>query len=254
MRKAAAWLLGVFLLAGCQAPLVQKEDPAMEQVSRGPSPADTWVKLAAEYYRLGNFPVALKKAGKAVEKDPGNPEAHLVLGLIYEALGQIDQAQKAYQRARELAPEDPYVLNAWGQLQCKRKQFDAALKAFEKALENPLYDAPWVALSNAGLCAMAAGRQKAAQTYLLQALQKNPRFAPALAAMADLSYQQGRYLSTRAYVQRYREVATPTPRLLYLSVLAERQLGNPRQAERDARLLQAEFPDSIEAHQLAEQQ
>ncbi len=252
MRISILWFLGLVLVAGCQAPLVQKDDPAMEQVSRGPSPADTWVQLAAEYYRLGNYPVALKKAGKAVEKDPANANAHLILGLVYEALGETEHARRAYDRARELAPDDPYVLNAWGQLQCKDKNFDAALAAFEKALENPLYDAPWVALSNAGLCAMAAGRPKAAQGYLLRALQKNPKFAPALAAMADLSYQQGRYLSTRAYVQRYREVATPTPRLLYLSVLAERQLGNTRQAERDARLLQAEFPDSIEAHQLAQ--
>ncbi len=253
MKIRVLWLLSLVLLVACQPPLLRDDgDPAMKQVSRGPSPADTWVQLAVEYYRLGDYPVALKKAGKAIEKDPANANAHLILGLVYEALGEGEQARRAYGRAKELAPEDPYVLNAWGQLQCKDKNYDAALAAFEKALENPLYDAPWVALSNAGLCALAAGRRETARDYLLRALQKNPRFPPALAAMADLSYQQGRYLSTRAYVQRYREVATPTPRLLYLSVLAERQLGNARQAERDARLLQAEFPDSIEAHQLAQ--
>ena len=242
-------LLLVLLLTGCAG--LDKGDDSSSLESDENSPANTWVQLAAEYYRMGDYAAALGKAKKAVQKDPRNANAYLILGLIYEAIGEIDQAQTAYRKARGIDDRNPYVLNAYGRLLCQLDEYEKSLQAFDKALQNPLYETPWVALGNAGVCALAAGNQLRAEKYFLRALQENPRFPLALAQMARISYEQGKYLSARAYIQRYREVARPTAQLLYLSILTERKLGNKDQERSDELLLKAEYPDSEEARKLA---
>ena len=250
-----AWLLSMaLLLAACQPGLIQEESDDTGQlgaVDAKSSPADTYVQLAAEYLRLGDHATALKKAKKAVMKDPRNANAHLILGLVYEALGEVDHARQAFREARRVDDKNPYVLNAYGRLLCQLGEYEKSFEAFEKAVSNPLYEAPWIALTNAGLCAKAAGEVERAQDYFLRALRANPEFPAALGQMARISYDQGRYLSARAYIQRYREVAEPTAQLLYLSVLTERRLGDADQAQSDLLLLKARFPDSEEVRRLA---
>jgi len=247
-----AWALTAVLLAGCANELTRDDETGeLGSVERSASPADTYVELAAEYLRIGDHATALAKAKRAVQVDPENANAYLVLGLVYEALGELDKAQTAYRQGRAADPRNPYLLNAYGSLLCKLGEYEKSLRAFDQALENPLYDTPWVALTNAGRCALKLEDQQRAERYLLRALQANPEFAPALALMARISYDQGKYLSARAYIQRYREVARPTAGLLYLSILTERKLGDWDQVRSDELLLQAEYPDSEEARKLA---
>lgn len=241
-------------LGGCQQGLIKGADDEtgeLGSVKKSGSPADTYVQLAAEYLRIGDYQSALTKAKKAVMRDPGNANAYLVLGLVYEALNEIGQAQTAYRKARAVDDKNPYVLNAYGRLLCQLEEYDKSFRAFEKAVQNPLYESPWVAMTNAGICALAANDQARAEGYFLKALQENPRFPAALLQMAQISYDQGKYLSARAYIQRYREVARPNAKLLYLSILTERKLGNLDQERSDELLLKAEYPDSEEARKLA---
>ena len=245
--------LALSLSAGCQQGMLKGDDDTgqLGQVTAQGSPADTYTQLAAEYYRVGDYATALTKAKKAVQKDPNSANAYLMLGLVYEALNEIDRAQTAYRRARKIDDRNPYVLNAYGRLLCQLKEYEKSLAAFDRAVQNPLYETPWVAFTNAGICALAAGDQVRAEGYFLKALQGNPRFPMALAQMAQLSYDQGKYLSARAYIQRYREVAKAPASLLYLSILTERKLGNLDQERSDELLLKAEYPDSEEARKLA---
>jgi type IV pilus biogenesis/stability protein PilW len=130
------------LLAGCQQGLIKGTDDdtgELGSVKKGGSPADTYVQLAAEYLRLGDYQSALTKAKKAVMKDSGNANAYLVLGLVYEALNEIDQAQAAYRKARAVDDRNPYVLNAYGRLLCQLEEYENSFRAFEKAVQNPLY-------------------------------------------------------------------------------------------------------------------
>ena len=133
------------------------------------SAADTYIKLAQEYMKRGNYAVALSKAKKAVQQDPRNANAHLVLALIYEYLGESGSANAAYQRSLEVDGKNPYALNAYGSYLCKLGEHERALPVFDRALQNPLYQTPWVALANAGFCANKAGDLPRAQAYLLKA-------------------------------------------------------------------------------------
>jgi type IV pilus assembly protein PilF len=146
--------------------------------------------------------------------------------------------------------KNPYALNAYGSYLCKLGEYQKATPLFQLALDNPLYQTPWVALSNAGYCASKSGDLAAAESYLLKALERNPGYPTALQQMAQVRYDQEKYLSTRAYLERYRELAKPTASLLYLSILTERKLGDANQARSDELLLKSEFPDSEQARKL----
>jgi len=216
------------------------------------SPADVYVQLAVEYMRERQFAEALKNAKKAVVTDANRSSAHNVLGLIYQRLGENSRAEKAFRRALKLGPRDPYILNAYGSFLCAEQRYKEADAMFLRAVENPLYNTPEVALTNAGLCAQSAGAKSQAEKNLRRALRANSRFAPALLAMARISLERDNPLSTRAYLQRYAEVAAHTPESLWLGIRAEDALGDRDQAASFALHLRSRFPDSEQVQLLRE--
>jgi type IV pilus assembly protein PilF len=68
--------------------------------------------------------------------------------------------------------------------------------------------------------------------------------------MAKLTYAADDYLKAWAYVQRYLQVAEPTPETLWLAVRTERELGDSNAEASYALLLKSRFPDSLQAQQL----
>jgi len=65
-------------------------------------------------------------------------------------------------------------------------------------------------MTNLGICARHSSNGNQAETYFRRALNTNPGFGSALAALANLDYSRGRYRSARAYLDRYFKVAQPT--------------------------------------------
>ena len=216
------------------------------------SPADVYVELGIAYMRERQHAVALRKLKQAVEADPKSARAHNVIALLYEQLGESEQAEKHYLRAVKLDPDNPFIRNAWGSFLCNGEDYEAALVQFAKALENPLYPTPWVAMTNAGLCANRAGDKKTAERYFRQALTRNPKFPIALSQMAELNFDQRNFLSSRAYLQRYLAEAKHTPRTLWLGFQVENELGDRDTAASYKLLLQSKFPDSQEVQYLRE--
>lgn len=216
------------------------------------SPAEIYVKLGIAYMREGQYAVALRKLKQGLEADPKSAEAHNVIALLYERLGELHLAQEHYARAVQLEPENPFVRNAWGSFLCQQKKYAEAEEQFKRAVQNPLYPTPWVATTNAGLCARRAGDSAKAEQYFRQALSVNARFPVALHQMAELSYEQDNYLSSRAYLQRYLAVADHTARTLWLAVRIEDRLGDQNAVASHKMLLRAKFPDAPEVQLLRE--
>jgi type IV pilus assembly protein PilF len=214
------------------------------------SPGDLYVKLAVEYLKAGQTETALQKARKALEEDGGNAQAHSVMALVYQRLGQDQLAEEHFRKAIGLKPKDPYVLNAYASFLCDRRKFSEADKQYQKALANPLYPTPWVAMTNRGTCAKRSGNSSKAETYFRQALNANPSFGPALAALAELAYDRGDYKQARTHLDRYFKVSQPTAGVLLLAVRVERKLGSRKRANTYAQMLNQTYPSSREALQL----
>lgn len=214
------------------------------------SPADVYIELSAAYLQENRLEEAFKNAKKAVIVDPSSSNAHYMLALVHQRLGQRVAAEEAYRKSVTLDSRNPVALNAYGSFLCGQQNFQEADAQFRRALNNPLYKTPWLAWHNAGSCSERSGNSGSAERDYRNALQANPRFSPSLLAMARISFQDGNYLSARAYLQRYAEVADHTAESLWIGVRTENQLGDQDQMASYRLKLQARFPDSDEAKYL----
>jgi type IV pilus assembly protein PilF len=215
-----------------------------------PSPADVYIDLSGAYLREGRLTEAFMNAKKAVIVDPQLSNAHYMLALVYQRLGELDPAESSYKKAISLDGRNPVALNAYGSFLCELGRFEESDQYFQRALKNPLYATPWIARNNAGWCAESAGDLERAEQNYRAALQGNSRFAPSLLGMAKVSYENGSYMSARAYLQRYAEVAPHTAESLWLGVRTENQLGDRNQMASYSLKLRTMFPDSEQAKYL----
>jgi type IV pilus assembly protein PilF len=247
----AAILAAAVLLAGCGKHGTRSDDTTGALGADVPSsPADVYTALAGEYYARGQMDIAMQRANQALEEDANSARAHLINALVYQRLGETAQAETHFRRAAELDPKDPSIRNAWGTYYCAHGRYPEADEQFKQALANPLYPTPWTALTNAGICAKAAGDSAKARTYFSQALERNPNYGSALLAMAELDLGQGDARSASALLARYFKASPPTAAALALGVRVEGRLGNKKVAASYATVLKQRFPDSPEARTL----
>jgi type IV pilus assembly protein PilF len=245
-------LLVLVLLGGCATQgQIQERDATGDLGSiKGESPAKIYVEMGIAYLREGQPAVALQKLKKAIAIDPANANAHNVIAILYERLDKQELASEHYARAVQLQPQDPFIRNARGSFFCNQGQYQEAEAEYQSALSNPLYPTPWVAMTNAGLCAERSGDLVKAENYYRRALSANDAYFQALYQMAELSLQQGNYLSARGYLERYNAVADPTAGSLWLGVQIESRLGDFGKARDYQRLLLEKFPDAPEVQLL----
>ena len=213
------------------------------------SPAKLYVDLAKEYHRLGQTEVALRRAQQAVKTDSKYAPAHVWLAFLLEQLQQTDEAAKHYERAIRLAPNNPDVLNAYGSFLCNQRRYAEADVQFVKAAANPVYATPWIALTNAGNCAVESGDTTKAEAHYRAAIQANAGFGAPLARMADLTLKRGDAKAAKDYIDRYfkpETVRTPAASRIALQVgiEAERKLGNRKRAAFYQNALNKNFPDA----------
>ncbi len=246
--KAWSWLLlAVILLAGCQANPTRAPD---EKEANRQKLADLNVQLGAGYMREGRYQVALDRLHKALSYDPKSANAHTVLAVLYERIGQPEKAEQHYRKAVELEPDNAEAQNNLGTFLCRQQKYDQADAHFRKAWENPFYKTPVVALTNAGSCAMKAGRPEMAEGYLRQALRLDQSYPDALYLLARLMHEQGEHFKARAFMQRYEATGQVRPDAYWLAYRIEHALGDLEASQAYARKLRLQFPDARETQLL----
>ena len=243
-------------LAGCasSAGSGRNNDPArvgssVERVSPVRA-AEANTRLGVGYLEQGKLQIALEKLELAVHQDPKHAPAHLALGIIYQSIGRNDTALYHMKTAVALAPEDGSAHNNYAVLLCRVGRFPEADREFLKALEDPFYQTPEVVLANAGSCARRWGESERAERYLREALTYDPAFGEALFSMSELSFDQGRLLPARGFLQRLESQGELTPEALLLAVRIERALGNEATAQQYASRLRSRHPGSAEVETL----
>ena len=117
--------------------------------------------------------------------------------------------------------------------------------------DNPLYDSPEIALTNAGLC-LLKDNPGSAEAYFVKALNKNPDFSYALLQMADISFSRGQYELSHQFLERYKKNANHTPKSLWLGVRVYSELGYKDDVSSYALLLKNKYPDSNETKSMME--
>jgi type IV pilus assembly protein PilF len=237
--RLAVVLVCAMLAGGCATSLSEMQE-------RNEKIAETNLRLGMGYAQQGKLEDALEKLKKAEDVRPDYAAVHGALALVYERLQEYDEADDHYREAIDLQPQDGGVYNNYGVFLCRRGEFTKADEYFNKALDQPRYKTPERAYENAGACAKQIPDLNKAETYLRKALTINPKLPLALYEMADIMYQKDNYLSARGYLQRYEEVSRHTAESLWLGIKVESQLGDEKAKDRYAKLLQSQYPDSLE--------
>ncbi|MDJ0806761.1 MAG: type IV pilus biogenesis/stability protein PilW [Gammaproteobacteria bacterium] len=253
LRALLPIMLGSLVITGCatQGPVGGSDDTTGDLgAEQRESPAAIYVQMGIAYLREGQPAVALKKLKKAISIDPQYAEAYNVTAILYERLGETQLADEHYTKAVSLKPRDPYIRNARGSFYCKQEEYEQAQAEFDSALNNPLYPTPWVAMTNAGLCAERSGDLETAERRYREALTAKDDYFQALYQMAKIAFKQHNYLSARAYLERYNGVAQATAGSLWLGVQIERNLGDRHKARTYSQELLEKFPDAPEVQSL----
>ena len=241
------------LTSGCVTETTGRQMPEASDTEA----AQINLQLGVGYLREGNLEAAQSKLEKAVDQDPDLIAAHTALALVYERLGDIEGAEREYRRAIDMAPRDPDALNYMASFLCRQpgRQGDAH-DYYERALAVPLsekYSNKAMIYTNAGVCAKRTDLVQA-EDYLRTALANDPRYAEALLQMADVTYERGHYLQSRAFLERYISAARVSPAVLWLGVRVETALGDADAAANYGTRLKREFPESVETRLLLEQE
>lgn len=243
--RALLGLLLAALLSAC-SPMGMREDEGGLGATRETRPGDIYAQLGQEYLKEGQPEMALRKLTRGLERDPDNGRIHAVLGLLYERLGETQLAARHYARSTELEPRNPFFHNARGSFLCQQEEYEKAEEQFRQALANPLYNQPWAAQTNAGVCALRAGRDKAAEQHLRLALHANPRVPLALLKMAQIQVTRGEYAAAREYLTRYAQLVGPSPQSLLLQLQVALGLGDATAVANSRGELLKRFPDAPE--------
>jgi type IV pilus assembly protein PilF len=212
------------------------------------------MNLGAGYLRQGRTDLAIERLQRAIVQNPRLVEAHSTIAVAYDQIGSLPEAEEHYRRAAQLDPNNGTAANAYAVFLCRQNRWNDAEPYFERAVANPTYATPAVALTNAGVCARAAGAEDQAAEKFRAALQRDPTFADALLNMLDLSYQSGNYIQARAFVQRYLAAHPATAPVLWMCFNVERELNDQAAADRCAAQLRSGFRGSEELAQLEAQQ
>ncbi|MBM4219257.1 MAG: type IV pilus biogenesis/stability protein PilW [Gammaproteobacteria bacterium] len=204
-------------------------------------------RLAMEYLKRDQLQVAREKIDKALAQDPRDVNVQLSAGIVYERLLDTKQAEKHFRQAVREDPASPEAQNALGAFLCRNRQQAKDEEMFLKTAANPLYRTPFVAYTNAGVCARSAGHLEQAEAYLRQALASKVDYPETYAQLASVLHERGSNLQARAFVERYLAVAPATPDMLLLGHNIELALKDAGAAAGFRERLAREFPESEQA-------
>lgn len=231
-RHALAALVAVGLLAGCasgpgnsgKAELTTLSDQTSAQRR-----AEIRMQLAVGYYEQGQYPTALDQVKLALAADPTYVDAYGMRAVIYMAMGENGLAEDNFVRALKLAPHNPELANNYGSFLCQNNRVAEAMPLFEQALKNRSYASPGKAANNAGSCALKLKDYKAAEKYLLQALQLTPDLPATNANLAQVYYVQRDYVRANFFITRLGKLAkmeSLTADVLWLAIKVQHKLGD----------------------------
>ena len=244
--KIVGLLLMTLLLQACVA-----VDP---RPSQGEKASAVNVQLGIGYLQQNNLELANRKLTKALRQDPKSASAHNAYAILQDRLNQLELAEYHYKKATKLDRNDSQAANNYGTFLCKNGRERESEKYFLQALDNPLYNTPEYAYTNAAVCLLKVDQVKSAREYLRKALAERSDFAPALLTMGGLLFDEMDYEGARLYLDRYHLVAKPGPKSLWLSIQTAWKLNPDVDVSELVQRLQTDFPNSREYQLWQEQQ
>jgi type IV pilus assembly protein PilF len=262
MRTARNWTLGMIALLGsaCAShptvtpPSGGNDSAVTDQGSttKKEQAANINLQLGVQYMQIGNLQVAEQKLLKAKEENSRDPQIRSALALLYVRIGNDAKANAEYKEALRLAPGDPAVLNFYGVYLCGKGRADEGVKYLTQAAQNQLYQTPWAAYTNAGVCLHDAKRAAESEQYFLRAVSIRPNYLPAVEELGSVEIELAHPADAARLVREYLATSPASAEILLVGWRAAQALGDADASARYAKRLQGDYPTSDQAHIVAD--
>ena len=206
-------------------------------------------QLARGYLQQKQYAVAKTELEKALRIDSSHSESNYVMALLLLDLQQYGDARNYFERPIRSNRFNSAAAHDYGVFLCQFGEERESQKYFEIAVSNPLFERSELSYMRAGEC-LARINDPNAEKFLKEALTVNPKLRPALFQLAQINYDNGVYLSARAYIERYFSITKPQPAALLLAYQIELKNGSDEMASRYRTQLLEDFPGASESAKL----
>lgn len=237
MKRALLLLLPLCLLTAC---VTHTDGRKVDEVEA----AKANVELGMAYMQNGNLPLAKEKLERAAKQDPKNANVYWAMAALYERMEQPKEADQNYLKAMNLQPGNSNIVNTYAVFLCRNGQVDRAVPLFDKVIADRLYQTPYAAAANAGMCLRDDKRNADALRYFERALALGPGFADAAIGLADLQLAQGNPDAARRTVDTFLANGNKSADLLVVGVRAAVSQKECGFTQNYARLLRRDFPNA----------
>lgn len=212
---------------------------------------ETHVLLGSGYLQRGQPEVAKEELDKALKIDPDSSQANNMMAMLQWRLKAYAEAERHFRKALASDEKNASAHHNYGAFLCDRGELNEGIRHLDAAAANPLYPYGAEVNLNAGMCLMKKPAPGAAEKYFREALHINPGLPGALYQMARISWDSGRALPARGFLERFfQSSAQDTPEVLLLAVKVEHALRNKNAEASYALRLRSKFPKSPETAQL----
>ncbi|HSM92506.1 MAG TPA: tetratricopeptide repeat protein [Anaeromyxobacteraceae bacterium] len=180
--------------------------------SRDRQNAELQHALGMEALRGGRAAEALKQFDAAIDTDSSYADAWLGKGVVLErAFNKDAEAERAYRRAIDLNPGFPEAYNNLGQLLARTGRTEEAIRSFDAAMAEMGYREPWVARMNKGVALYSVSRKEEGLAEMRACLRAAPAYCAGHRTLGAILLQEGKVKDAleefHAYVRYCEKVA-----------------------------------------------
>lgn len=151
-------------------------------------------------------PTALKEVDDALRLNPNFAEAWHLKGLLMQhSFGRLDDAKAFYTKAIVLKSPYPEAEVSLGNAFMDEARYDEAIAHYQRALNDPTYQAPFLARTNLGWAFYKKKDVPSALKQLEAARTLNPKFCLTHLKLGQISEETGSPAEACRSFARYRE-------------------------------------------------
>jgi len=221
-----------------------------EEVTPDIEKAEIYADLAIGYMEKEKYETAKGELEKALRIAPNHSKSNYIMGLLLIEIKEYDKVEPFMVKAVQSDPENSSAAHDFGTFLCQRGSELRSVAYFDKAVANPFFHRPELSLMRAGECLNKVGETTKAERYLKKSLDLDPHLGPSLLNLAKIKYNEGSYLSARAYIERYVAITNPQPAELLLGYEIELKLKANDVADDYRKKILENFPSSPQAKSL----
>lgn len=239
--KLLIFATGLLFSSGCVVEPVENAGWTIEQR------VNLHTRLGIGYLQQGRLAAAHEEIEYALKLDSNSSGANHAMALLQIELGEPNLVDQHFEKALAGDPKDLSARNDYGMYLCESGRIEAGIEELKMVLLDPLNDAPYKGQYTIAVCFSKKKQYQKAAHHLSTALAARPENRFILYESAVVSYELGKFLSARGYLERYLEHGTPSADSLLLAVKNELRLGSNELVQLYAYQLRSKYPTSLQS-------